>query len=172
MHGTCPRCSPAFAGTPTPAGAAVPGAGSWIRATGRTKTAGVFLGLGGIVLAISSFLPWASAFGLISSTPSGGAVVVLIILGVGTVTLAVRVLQGRRLRFERPVLWVLSVLEALLVVVFFDAFHVASTETAGAVTPAAGFYFAVLAVAATLVGTIVLQVAKTRNVRQAVPGQG
>jgi hypothetical protein len=151
---------------------------NWVRATGWLRRGGVLVGAGGIGLALSSFLPWVNALGIAQARPSVGDVFVLLLVGGGTVFLGTRLLENKATKAVRITLWVLSVIETLVVLAFYEAFHALNQATLGGVIsvssvvkPAFGFYLAVLALVSTIVGTIMMQTAVSTEARLGSGGQ-
>jgi hypothetical protein len=173
ISGACTRCpQPSTRTTALPSATIPRPTLDWVTATGRLKMAGLFVGAGGVGLALSSFLPWVSALGIAQARPSMGDVFVLLLVGAGTAFLGTRLLQNKPARAVRVILWVLSVIEALVVLAFYEAFHALNQATlggvisvSGVVKPALGFYMAVLALLSTIVGTIMMQTAKSSSPR-------
>jgi hypothetical protein len=139
-----------------------------IVATGRTRTAGLILSGSGAAIALSAFLPWVTAFGIASASPSGGGVVVLLVLGGAVGILSAQVLRYKATKPIRILSWVLAAVDGLAVLGLFAASKSVGQTTGSfgvdvgqVLQPAAGFYLAMLALVAGVVGTIVLQTAKS-----------
>jgi len=135
-----------------------------VPAVGRLKAAGITIGGGGLSLVLSAFLPWVTSLGIASARPAGGGVVVILVLGGTLGFLATRVLMDKATKAVRVLLWVLAAIDALVVLGFFTALKVAQGvggvfQAADIVRPAFGFYLALIALLASIVGTIVMQTA-------------
>jgi hypothetical protein len=130
------------------------------------KRAGfVLAGCGGLVI-VSAFLPWVSAFGITSGHLTGFGVLLFSAIGGALILLASTALAGRRPpKVVQVFLWIIAAVDALLVFAFFEVVSSVGGLSGGAVSPAIGFWVAMLGLAGSAVGTIMLQVARARVAR-------
>jgi len=148
----CPRCGAAVGQQPQSATA---GLTSFVRVSGRTRKAGIWIAAGGLGIVLSAFIPWVSVSGIVTVSQSGGAVAYIAIFGGVCTYLGSRVLMGYGRQWMRVLLWVLCVIGVANVVTLFNAL---STDNAGgAVQPSVGVFAASGGVVATVVGAILLQ---------------
>jgi len=124
-------------------------------AIGRRKTAGWLVCGGGLGVALSAFLPWFTVIGLVNAG-LGGAGILVAALGAGLAFLGARILMERTSRKTTIILWVLAALDLLIVIGLFSSKR-SLDGTGGLVTPAMGFYLALLGLIATVAGTVVMQ---------------
>jgi hypothetical protein len=136
-----------------------------VRAAGRTRKAGYWIGGGGVAVALSAFLPWVSIEGIDERHPAGGGVLLLLAIGGSLAYFGGRVLQNRVSKKVNIALWVLAGIDVLLSVALFAAESRTSAEGAGiiSVAPAIGFYLGVGGLIASVVGTVLVQTVRRRE---------
>jgi hypothetical protein len=156
--GYCARCGTAVVQAPRPATAGVT---SFIRASGRIKTAGMWIALGGLAIVLSAFLPWVSAIGIITVSLTGGGVVYVFVLGGILIFIGVRILNDLARQWMRVVLWLLAAWDTLSVIGIFASLN--NNNVGGAVQPAVGLFVAAGGIVATIVGTILLQTVRLKK---------
>jgi hypothetical protein len=130
----------------------------FVRAEGRTRKAGYWICGAGIAVVLSSFLPWVSIEGVESTHQSGGAVVMLLVIGGLLAYFGARVLQGRVTTAVNVALWLIAGVDVALSIGLFSAADKLQQEGGGIISasPAIGFYLAVGGFIASVVGTILV----------------
>jgi hypothetical protein len=137
----------------------------FVRASGRTRKAGYWVGGGGVAVVLSAFLPWVSVDGIEDSHPAGGGVLLLLAIGGLFAYFGGRVLQNRMSKTVNVTLWVLAGVDVALSVGLFAAESRANTKGAGiiSVAPATGFYVGLGGLIASVVGTVLVQTVRRRH---------
>ena len=137
----------------------------FVRAEGRTRKAGYWICGAGIAVVLSSFLPWVSIEGVEATHQSGGAVVMLLVIGGLLAYFGARVLQGRVTRTINVALWVIAGVDVALSIGLFSAADKLQQEGGGIVSasPAIGFYLAVGGFIASVVGTILVTTVRRKK---------
>jgi hypothetical protein len=159
----CPHCGAAVGQRP---GAATARLTAFVRASGRTKQAGIWIGLGGAAIVLSAFIPWVSVSGLVTVSQSGAAVAYIAIFGAVCVYVGSRVLMGLARRRLQVLLWVLAAIGVANVVTLFNA--LSGDNLGGIVQPSGGVFAASGGVAAIVVGAILLQTVRLTKPAPAV----
>ena len=154
----CERCGHPIAGPPVAEPfPARPRAAAFASATGRARSAGWFVTAGGIGIVLSTMLPWFSWLGIDGGTIPFAWFLALASLGALVAYFGVRVLKERVTRAVMVTLWVVAVSAVLFTAVMIAAANDVERRSFGTVNPAAGLYLAVLGIAASVVGTVLLQ---------------
>ncbi len=137
----------------------------FVQAAGRTRKAGYWLAGGGVAVILSSFMPWVSVDGVDDTHPTGGGLLLLLVIGGLYSYFATRVLQGRFPRRINVILWVLAGIDVLISLGILAGVERASSEGSGlwSVSPSLGFFVGLGGLAAGVVGTAMLQTARGRR---------
>ena len=132
-----------------------------VSADGRARTAGWLVAAGGSGLALSACLPWFSVLGGMAEVqlPTGSFVMFGAAGGL-VAYLGWRILKARVSRRVMAALWVLAALAALVAISLFYGARDEQAQSAGTVSPAIGFDLGLLALVATVGGTVLLQVSR------------
>jgi hypothetical protein len=119
----------------------------------------------GIGVVLSAFLPWVSVDGLYASHPSGGGVLLLLVIGGLLVHFGTRVFGGHLSRASNVALWVISGVDVLVSLALFGSLSKLNNEGAGLVSvqPSIGFYTGIGSLMASVVGTVLVQIARHKH---------
>lgn len=142
------------------------------RLSAPTRKAGFWLvGAGGAV-GLSSLFPWVSIDGMGSVSQSGGAVVMLLVIGGLLGFLGSRVLRGTATVTVLVGLWLVAAIDVALTLGLFSAAGKLSRASGPLVSaaPAIGFYLAIGGFIAGVMGTVLTQIARLRKVPPASGG--
>ena len=134
---------------------------SWIVAVGRSRKAGYVVGLGGLGIVVSAFLPWVSVLGIAGVGLSGIEPVLVVLLGGALTYFGWRILTERTSRRCMVVMWVLAGLDAFVSVALFESMR--SNNAGGLISPAFGFYLAMFGLIASVIGTLLMQTTRTKG---------
>lgn len=145
----------------------------FVRAEGRTRKAGYWICGAGVAVVFSSFLPWVSIEGVETTHQSGGAVVMLLVIGGLLAYFGARVLQGRVTKVINVALWVIAAVDVVLSIGLFAAADQLQQESGGIVSasPTIGFYLAVGGFIASVVGTILVTTVRRKKAATTVADQ-
>ena len=133
----------------------------FVTASGRTRTAGFLTAGGGLMIAISAFLPWATVIGFISAGLSGAEVLFVFALGVVVGVMGIRVLQDDDAIWVHAVLWLAAVLAVITAVVAIQQIN--SSDNMDLVGMGTGLYVFIAGGAAAIFGTASLQTTASRR---------
>jgi hypothetical protein len=160
-----------FDQTPSETSQPVERVSNFVRATGRARKAGYWVCSAGIAVALSAFLPWVSVDGLYSTHPSGGGVLLLLVIGGLLAFFGSRVLRGRLSRAITVALWAISAIDVVLSLALFGNLSQLNNESAGlaSIQPSTGFYVALGGLVASVVGTVLAQTVRRAKVSVGEP---